>query len=438
LVTGRGAREQARDGERFRTAGDFAMQHRPTNVVAVIRSLALVALTAGALACSPGSGDRSSPVSAAGGNGGAEPTRNSAGSGGRGLVIDIGGSAGSEPIRPPKVCTAESHEGQRVPVDMYFLVDSSGSMAERVDGGSKWEVVSDALIGFLNDPLNAETGVGIGYFPNTPQGSCSKGQPGCVCIPFIDIIIDICFANAGGSCEVADYATPAVPLALPPSPSPVVDDINGHEISGGTPTRPAVEGALQYLNQWAEAHPERRPVLVLATDGDPSGCEANTPQDIADVAAAGLAGAHAIRTFVIGVGSSLVSLNLVAQAGGTGQAFLVDTGADVAKLFSDALDQIRGQAASCDFAIPAENAQGMAIDPSLVNVTYTPNGASAATLVPQTFMNDMGNCGSEGGWYYDNPSAPRLIRLCDSTCDLLSAGSIQVEFGCDTVVQPPK
>lgn len=414
------------------------MQHRPTNVVAVIRSLAVVALTAAALACSPGGSDRSSPVSVAGGGSGAEPPRNSAGSAGQGLVIDLGGGAGAEPIGPPKVCTAESHEGKRVPVDMYFLVDSSGSMAEQVDGGSKWEVVSDALISFLNDPRNAETGVGIGYFPSTPQGSCSKGQPGCVCLPFIDIFIDICFANAGGSCEVADYATPAVGLALPPDASPVVDDINAHEISGGTPTRPAVEGALQYLNQWAESHPERRPVLVLATDGDPSGCDANTPQDIASVAAGGLAGPHAIRTFVIGVGSSLVSLNLVAEAGGTGQAFLVDTGADVAKLFSDALEQIRGQAASCDFEIPSESAQGMAIDPSQVNVRYTPNTAGAATLVPQTFMNDASNCGSEGGWYYDDPSAPRLIRLCDSTCDSLSGGSIQVEFGCDTIVQPPK
>jgi hypothetical protein len=414
------------------------MQHRPTNVVAVIRSLAAVTLTASAVACSAGSADSSSPAVSAAGSDSLTPPQSSAGSGGQGLVLDVGGSSGAGATTAPEVCTAESHEGKRVPVDMYFLVDSSGSMAEEVNGGSKWDVVSDALIGFLNDPRNAETGAGIGYFPSTPQGNCSKGQPGCICIPFIDIFIDICFADAGGSCTVADYAMPAVPLALPPSPGPVVDDINGHEISGGTPTRPAVEGALQYLNQWADAHPERRPVLVLATDGDPSGCDTNTPQDVANLAAGGLAGPHAIQTFVIGVGSSLVSLNLVAQAGGTGQAFLVDTGADVAELFSDALEQIRGQAAACDFAIPTESAQGMAINPGQVNVRYTPSGASDARLVPQTFMSDASNCGSEGGWYYDDASAPTLIKLCDSTCDLLSGGSIQVEFGCDTIVQPPK
>jgi hypothetical protein len=350
----------------------------------------------------------------------------------------VGGGGSAKTPSTGEVCTAEAHEGKRVSVDMYFLVDSSGSMAEQVEGGSKWDVVSDALVDFLNDPRNSETAAGIGYFPNTPQGDCKKGDPGCVCIPFIDIFIDICFANRGGSCTVADYATPAVPLALPPNPSSVIDDINGHEISGGTPTRPALEGALQYLNQWADAHPERKAVLVLATDGDPEGCDSNTPQDVANVAAAGLAGPHAIQTFVIGVGSSLVSLNLVAQSGGTGQAFLVDTGADVAKLFGDALEQIRGAAAACDFVIPAEGAQGKAVDPSQVNVRYTPTGTSDATLVPQTFMGDPANCGSEGGWYYDNPSAPTLIKLCDATCDLLSGGSVQVEFGCDTIVQPPK
>lgn len=416
------------------------MQHRPTHVVALIRSLAAVALGASALACSAASGGEGSPIVSAGGAGGAAalPPQNGAGTAGSGLTIDVGGGSSAEPPGAVEVCTAESHEGKRVPLDMYFLVDSSGSMAEQVDGGSKWDVVKGALTSFLADPRNNETGVGIGYFPSTPQGDCKSGDPGCICIPFIDIFIDICFSNVGGSCEVADYATPAVPLVLPASAGPVIDDIESHEISGGTPTRPAVEGALQYLNEWATAHPERKPVLVLATDGDPSGCDSNTPQDIANLAAGGLAGPHGIRTFVIGVGSSLVSLNLVAQAGGTGQAFLVDTGADVAKSFSDALEQIRGQAASCDFAIPAQNDQGMAVDPGQVNVRYTPAGASEATLVTQTFMSDANNCGLEGGWYYDNPSAPTLIQLCSSTCDLLSGGSIQVEFGCDTVVQPPR
>jgi hypothetical protein len=229
-----------------------------------------------------------------------------------------------------------------------------------------------------------------------------------------------------------------VPVALPSPIATVVSDIAGHAIGGGTPTTPALDGALQYLAQWASQHPERKPLLVLATDGEPSGCGRNSPQDVADVAAAALTGPHAIRTFVIGVGRSLVSLDLVARAGGTDHAYLVDTGGDVAEELADALDQIRGAASSCDFSIPSNGPAGETIDPSKVNVTYTVSGSSSPTRVPQTFMGDPLNCDSAGGWYYDNPAAPEAIRLCDATCQSLSGGAVQVEFGCDTIVQPPR
>jgi hypothetical protein len=317
---------------------------------------------------------------------------------------------------------------------MYFLVDSSASMAEMVLGGTKWAVVSAALIAFLSDPRNAGTGVGIGYFPAGVGATCTAGQPDCLCIP----IINVCLPQVGGSCSVADYSVPSVPFVLPPMVASVISNINAHTISGGTPTRPAVEGALQYLEGWAAQHPDRKAVLVLATDGDPLGCNANTPQDIAALAAGALAGPHGIRTFVIGVGSSLQTLNLVAAAGGTDQAFLVDTGGDVATQFADALDQIRGIASSCDFAIPTGSGPDMTVNPNKVNVSYTPAGSTNATRVEQTFMSDAANCTSAGGWYYDNPVAPTTIKLCDATCSSLSGGSIQVEFGCDTIVQPPR
>jgi hypothetical protein len=366
-------------------------------------------------------------------------------------VTTHGGSSGAGDAIPPDlnldqggssnlgqgggaVCNAQVRDGQRVPIDMYFLVDSSGSMSEPVLGGSKWDVVSSALVSFLNDPRNNSTGIGIGYFPGSAQTACAPGVAGCLCIPGINI----CIATDGGSCTVSDYAKPAVPLALPPQLGAIVSDITGHRISGGTPTRPALEGALQYLDQWASQHPERKPLLVLATDGEPSGCASNVPQDVADVATRALTGPHAIRTFVIGVGRSLVSMNLVAKAGGTDHAFLVDTGGDVAKEFADALDQIRGAASSCDFIIPSASAAGEAIDPLKVNVSITASGSSTPMTVPQTFNGDPKNCDTAGGWYYDNPAAPTMIKLCDATCRALNGSAIQVAFGCDTIEQPPR
>lgn len=414
----------------------------------------LLAIAVGVICCSP-AGDvppiprpvsntagrssvaGSSGTSTAGGGGTSVAGRGgSSPASGGGPAIIVGGNTGNGEGAQGGgggACAAESREGQRIPVDMYFLVDSSLSMDEVVPMGTRWEVVSRALIGFLNDPRNEGTGVGIGYFPRAVP-ACMPGQDGCLCIP----IVNICLSDIGGSCNATDYATPSVPLALPAPIATVIADISAHQLAGGTPTRPAVEGALQYLSSWAEAHPDRRSVLVLATDGEPLGCNANTPQTIAALAADALAGPHAIKTFVIGVGRSLQSLNLIAQAGGTDQAFLVDTGGDVAREFADALEAIRGVASPCDFAVPTEGGVGMTVNPDKVNVRYTPTGATESTLVGQVFGNDPANCAAGGGWYYDDPLMPTTIKLCASTCTSLSGGSVQVEFGCDTIVQPPR
>lgn len=387
---------------------------------------------------STGGAKGGAPVSL--GSGGSVPALGSGGLGGGanlgfGGAVGSGGAAGSSGAPSAGMaCSAQTREGKRAPIDMYFLVDSSGSMGEDVESGNKWELVSGALVDFLNAPRNAELGTGIGYFPKEMADDCSGPGPDCVCVDFLNA----CFSTAGGSCSVGDYATPAVPLALTSNSVRVIEDLESHWVEGGTPTRPAVEGALQYLNGWAAQHPERKAVLVLATDGEPMDCDANTLDDVAVVAAKALAGPHAIKTFVIGVGDFPESLDEVARSGGTERAFLVDTNGDVATAFADALDQIRGAAVSCDFTIPSAGAAGQEVDPHQVNVRYTPKSGAAPILVPQTYRNDPNNCGASDGWYYDNPNAPTLIRLCESTCQAMNEGSIAVEFGCETVVQPPR
>jgi hypothetical protein len=371
----------------------------------------------------PGSGGAGGTVDTGGNPGGP------IGSGAGGGLIGVPGASRDAGLDPDAACTSEKREGERLPLDMYFLLDQSGSMSEQVQGGSKWTVVSDSLVGFLNDPANADIGVGIGYFPANAQSTCMAGDPGCICIPFVNI----CFSNVGGSCTVTDYATASIPLSLPPNHAPVATDIAKHGPGGGTPTRPALEGAVQYVTSWATSNPGRKIVVVLATDGDPSGCPQNSPQDVANVAASALSGPNAIQTFVIGVGSSLTSLNLVAQAGGTNMAFLVDTGGNVSQAFAAALNQIRGQATPCDFTIPAQTSQGP-VDPTRVNVSYTPKGATQRVPVPMTQGGDPANCGANGGWYYDDPTAPKAIKLCDATCQALQGGRVDLEFGCKTIV----
>jgi len=352
------------------------------------------------------------------------------GSGASGNPINVVAPASDDAgLNPDAACSGEVHEGVRLPLDMYFLVDKSGSMGENVQGGSKWKVVSDSLTGFLNDPTNADIGVGIGYFPPDAPPACMMGDPDCFCIPIP--FFPICFPTAGGSCNVPDFAKPSVAVSLPPNHAAVVTDIGKHGPGGGTPTRPALEGATQYMGTWAQAHADRKAVVVLATDGEPSGCTQNSPQDVATVAAGALSGTNHIQTFVIGVGKSLTNLNLISNAGGSGDALLVDTGGTVAQAFTDALNKIRGEAVPCDFNIPAQTSQGT-VDPHLVNVYDTPLGAARVSIL-MTHNGDPAACGPNGGWYYDDPAAPKAIKLCDTTCKALNGGRVEVEFGCKTM-----
>jgi hypothetical protein len=334
-------------------------------------------------------------------------------------------------LAPENVCAGVVHEGERLPLDMYFLVDLSGSMAELGPGGTKWDLVSRALVAFLQEPRNADIGVGIGYFPLAAELTCVAGDEGCLCIPFINL----CLPNFGGSCAVADYAAPSVPLSLPPQPQVVVDSILSQIFAGGTPTRPALEGAIQYANTWAEANPGRRTVVVLATDGDPSGCIPNAPQDVAAAAAAALNGPNRIQTFVIGVGRSLASLNLVASAGGTTQAFLTDTSGNLVQELADALAKIRNQAGPCAFELAGQSSM-QTIDPNQVNVRYVPPGAAAPIIVPKTSGGSASDCSADGGWHYDDPLAPTRIELCDATCAAAAGARLEVEFGCETIIAP--
>lgn len=93
---------------------------------------------------------------------------------------------------------------------------------------------------------------------------------------------------------------------------------------------------------------------------------------------------------------------------------------------------------SCDYDIPPPP-EGETLDPSLVNVKYTPT--EGADPIDIYFVESEADCGPEGGWYYDDPADPTKILMCPATCDLLQSGvggRVDVVFGCETVVGPPQ
>jgi hypothetical protein len=316
------------------------------------------------------------------------------------------------------------------PTDLAILLDESGSMSQSVSGGTKWTVVTGALGAFLQDPKNADLGVALNYFPvggtGTAPSSCTTNAD-CVingtdygpCLSTIGF--GIC-TNTSAGCNVADYATPVIPFALPPDHAGAVASLSAHGPAGGTPTRPALEATSNYAKSWATQHPERKVSILLITDGDPTGCTTNAVTDVANLASTTFTTSH-IPTFVIGIGSSLTSLNQIAAAGGTGQAYVLDTATDLTKPFNDALTAIRGRVSSCSFPVP------VGANPNLVNVAYDTAAGSQTLPISST-------CAA-GGWHYDNPSNPTTIVVCPSSCTTVTAATnVRVVVGCPANVAP--
>jgi hypothetical protein len=368
-----------------------------------------------------------------------------------GFGDDDGHSDGNTGGGDAAACATSVVKADKIPLDLFIMLDQSSSMTDTVSGGgTKWSTVTSALDTFVQQPGLDGVSVGIQYFGVPPTNSATCTVLTCtVDADCGDAACGPCFnlsgmPNAGGcvgivtslgdSCAATDYATPAVEIApLPGAAAALVASIGMHSPTTGTPTSAALQGAVDHSKVWAQSHAGDAVVAVLATDGDPSGCDESLP-DIDAIAAAAFAGTPSIMTFVIGVGPSLSSLNGIAAAGGTTSAFLVDTGGNVNQQFLDAMDAIRHAALGCQYLIPTP----VSGDPNFdeVNVVYQPGGGGPAETFPNV-MNQASCPASGNGWYYNNPAAPTQIILCPSTCTAVEGdmtGEVDVTLGCTTVI----
>lgn len=371
---------------------------------------------------------------------------NADGSGG-GIFRGAGGSDASSGIGGG--CASETVDGTGVPLDMYIMLDQSGSMSDSVQGGTKWSAVTDAINNYMALPASAGIGVGIQYFPLDSGGMMCNPNPACFtdsdcgpqgCGPCFGAIPSvfpgICMgALDNDSCDIADYEAPDVAIAeLPGVAASITASMAAHSPAGGTPTAPALQGAINRAGLHAASNPNHVVIAVLATDGDPTSC---TPTDIPGIqalAAGGFNATPSIITFVIGVGDLEADLDAIAQAGGSNAAFIVDTTQDVEQQFIEALEQIKGTALGCAYAIPVPSMGTPDFDK--VNVEWTPPGGE-----PELFPYVAGpsQCPANGhGWYYNDVSDPTQILLCPYSCSEVEEGSeggkIRIVLGCETVL----
>ncbi len=353
----------------------------------------------------------SSSTSGAGGAGGMGGAPNQGGSAGGEDLFDAGfndGSMTSGGISPDAACATGSAEAKLNPVDLFIMFDRSGSMAQN----GKWTNTTAALKAFFAAPESGGLRVALRFFADM----------GC----------------DAPACNLNICSQPLVPLAaLTAAPAPadmqelaLTTAVNSKFPFGGTPMYAALGGAEQWAKAYAFNHPDDKVAVVLVTDGEPKGCDEDVTH-IAALAQDALTNGG-VQTYALGLaGSNEAQMNLIASAGGTNAAILIGNGNAEAELLA-AFKKIQGDQLACDFPIPTQDG-GMAVDPKLINVDFTPSGGMTEVFgqVP-----DEAACGWGDGWYYDDPNQPTKILLCPASCAKVQADEhpkVDVLVGCASV-----
>jgi hypothetical protein len=293
-------------------------------------------------------------------------------------------------------CIAGTRPVGPIPIDLYFTLDRSKSM-DTIDRGAtmtRWEAISAAMNTFINSPLSVGLGAGIAFFPRNAVGG-------------------------GAYCTAADYAFPVVPIGALPGVAPSITKAISLQTRGqGTPMTAALEGAHIYARREQTSSPDHTTAVIVVTDGMPRDC-GNTITSTAAVASAAITGTPIIRTYVLGVGPNLSNLNAIAQAGGSSQAYLVESSGEASLLA--ALEAIRTSALACEYELPLVDGALPPLDDVRVS-TRLGNGGTA-DAVGQVASAEA--CAGNAGWFFDNPAGgsamPTKILLCPASCAPLVA-----------------
>jgi hypothetical protein len=280
-----------------------------------------------------------------------------------------------------------------------------------------------------------------------PLGRCSKSGGDCLrageaCAS--GMAGDTCQArgktcqfgpSVSGSCTPADQKL-VVPIAeLPGAAQAFTTALDLKLPFGATPLQPAASASYDHLRARLAANPGRRMALVVLTDGVPNTCSSTF--GLVQLVGGARQVAPNIPTYIIGVfgeqeGRNARSLlDSLATAGGTGQPFVLSPTDDLTQKLTEALNQIRGAALSCEIGIPKPT-MGQ-IDFGKVNVRVTAAGKPEDLL----YVGQAARCDpARGGWYYDSDPAsttPTRVLLCDSICKRVvgdETGAIELRFGC--------
>ncbi len=329
-----------------------------------------------------------------------------------------------DPPAPTEACARSEFVAEQLPVDLYIMMDRSGSMnipmslPPATEGDcdvgdplvSRWCYTLNALDGFFTAGNVEETGVALQFFPN---GTCSETPP---------IGHDCC--EGGACCAGGPDSVPAVPLAsLAANRGALVEALNAQSPAGVTTP---IEAALRGMVTWTKNNktPLRSMAGLLITDGEPTGCSNNT--DLLSAIVAQHLGETGIPTFVLGMdGAKFAPLESIAEAGGGTShtdycpsgimpCHVYNVGDGDPTAFAKALEQIKGAVVQCRFGMPSTDSG--VVDPRHLDVVYRHDGGEQVL----TLVSAPENCG-DGGYYFDSSEAPSEVSLCPETCTELRA-----------------
>jgi hypothetical protein len=147
---------------------------------------------------------------------------------------------------PDGVCAQATVTASRIIPTVYLVIDGSGSMNAPFGGGTRWSVLREALVGANGVVTRLESVVkfGMTIYGNSNPMMCPM---------------------------LVEVKPPALNnLALMSQMYPQI------ETGGGTPTGEALQGVVDSLPDFSQptldGPQEKAPIIILATDGEPNGC----------------------------------------------------------------------------------------------------------------------------------------------------------------------
>lgn len=328
-----------------------------------------------------------------------------------------GGSTGGAPVPPPSLggapvvvvvngggsggkaeCVQQQVKFEPELPNVMLLIDGSNSMTLKdFDGESRWEAVKEALIADgtgLIGTLGSRVRFGLTmYFSSAPIG---KPEAACPALEQVPVAVN----------NLKDIA----------------DTFRSTEPIGATPTGESIDKVWPALAA-LDAGQFRGPrMIVLATDGEPSGCDGNADQGRArSKSAVTAAYAAGISTFVIGVGPEasdqhlreLANLGQGQPASDTTNRFfrVLDT-----KALGSALAAIAGNVQECVFGLKGTVSEAMAS-----SGTVTLNGVELEFQDPD-------------GWHLEDASRLSIDGSACKSIQSSAAATLDISFPCGVFI----